>query len=421
MANNILDIIGDLEDKNVYFYFNDKKFVIETADQRCLIDLNSKDLEKIGLLLEHYTKKCKNIFVWDLKNIIVFFYKNFDIKIDFSKKIYDLSIISSYFSIKIEKIISIKNILRITDVLFNTESWSFFERYYEEIYIPLMLDVLPEIEKRFLVDLKNKRKIYCNYQLEGQINGRMKNSKISDDYYLPHNLKPEEKENIRLSSDQDCFLYFDYKHMEVSVLEWLSSDPILKKMISSQDFYESMWIKIANNPPNENQRKLCKRIFLPIIFGQGAKSLSQRIGISEKNASKLIYKLKRTFPIAFNWVNTQHVDSNNFSNDVFFRRRKFDKNELYKLKNFCIQSPSSMICLRKLVKLHTCSKENNYNIVFHVHDGYIISCNKKDIKKIHKIVKNILEEEDEMFPGLILKSSCSFGFNLNKLKNIEEK
>ena len=105
----------------------------------------------------------------------------------------------------------------------------------------------------------------------------------------------------------------------------------------------------------------------------------------------------------------------------FFRRRKFDKNELYKLKNFCIQSPSSMICLRKLVKLHTCSKENNYNIVFHVHDGYIISCNKKDIKKIHKIVKNILEEEDEMFPGLVLKSSCSFGYNLNKLKNIEEK
>jgi hypothetical protein len=79
-----------------------------------------------------------------------------------------------------------------------------------------------------------------------------------------------------------------------------------------------------------------------------------------------------------------------------------------------------MICLRKLVKLHELSKSNNFKIVFHVHDGYIISCDRIKIKKTYNIVKNILEEQDDLFNGLLLKTSCSYGYKLNNLKKYGE-
>ena len=417
MSNSILEIFENPKNNSLYFYLKDDNFVIETNEDKCLINLDSDNLEKIALLLELYSKDFDNLFTWELKNIVVFFKKNFGIDLSFGQKIYDLSIISSYFYIEINRSVRIKDIKKIIELLSNTESWSFFEIYYKEIYIPLISETLPEIESRFLIDIKNKRKIYCHYEVEGQLNGRMSNKKISNDYYLPHNLKEEDKENIRLPSDQDIFLYFDYKHMEVSVLEWLSGDKKLRKAIESEDFYEYVWKSLTNNDPTEEQRKLCKNIFLPIIFGQGSKSLSKKIGLSEKNSSKLIYRIKNAFPVAFTWVNSQEVDSNNYSKDVFYRRRKFDENEYYKLNNFCIQSPSSMICLRKLVKLHELSKSNNFKIVFHVHDGYIISCDRIKIKKTYNIVKNILEEQDDLFNGLLLKTSCSYGYKLNNLKS----
>jgi DNA polymerase I-like protein with 3'-5' exonuclease and polymerase domains len=158
---------------------------------------------------------------------------------------------------------------------------------------------------------------------------------------------------------------------------------------------------------------------LPVIFGQGSYSLSQRLGIGEKTATRLIYNLERSFPVAFAWIKSQAADSNNFATDIFGRRRKFQKDEMYKIKNFCIQSPSNMICLRKLVKLHE-ALSNRAKICFHIHDGYCISCNKKELKSVYDLSKKVLEEEDDLFPNLKLKTSCHYGENLNKLKNIEE-
>ena len=78
-----------------------------------------------------------------------------------------------------------------------------------------------------------------------------------------------------------------------------------------------------------------------------------------------------------------------------------------------------MICLRKLVKLHEIL-DNKAKLCFHIHDGYSISCNKKDLKSIFEISRKTLEEDDDLFPNLKLKTSCHFGENLNNLKNIKE-
>jgi hypothetical protein len=116
-------------------------------------------------------------------------------------------------------------------------------------------------------------------------------------------------------------------------------------------------------------------------------------------------------------VNSQSVDSNNTATDAFGRKRKFEDQKQYKIKNFCIQSPASMICLKKLVRLHEVFA-SKASICFHVHDGYCVLCNKNEVNSVYELGTSVLEEEDPMFPGLDLKTTCKFGHSLNDMQNI---
>lgn len=396
---------------NLIFQANGQKYTV------CLE--NTREIEKIAASLYFFTKN-SNVISWNVKNIISYFKKKASIDVCFNNIVYDLKIILSYFGLSVKKPEKLKDAVDLLNNIKNTKGWKSFEKFYEQIYYPLITKVIPDVENNCLVDINKKQCVYSYYEIEGQSNGRMKNLKVLENSFMPHSMGEIEKENLKLTSDSDVFMYFDYKHMEVSVLEWISKDNNLSKiLLSNDDLYESIWKTLTNLEPTKKQRKICKNIFLPVIFGQKSKSLSVRLDISEKTASTLIYKLGTTFPVAFTWINSQRSDSNNIATDIFGRRRKFEEDELYKIKNFSIQSPSNMICLRKLIRLHEAIK-NHARICFHIHDGYCVSCNKKNMKLVYDISKSVLEDEEDLFPGLRLKTSCQYGDNLNKLKDIKE-
>jgi len=425
----IADILESLRDKEVFFHFDSDfvdwtksdpvKLLIYSNGQKSTIELyNSKDIEDIAASFYFYTKNSK-LISWNVKNFFSFFKKRTSIEVN-SNKIYDLNVLCSYFSLPKKKPSSLKEAIFLIDYIKSTDRWNNFENFYDKIYWPLISKVIPSIETNGLVDYKNKKIVYSYYELEGQANGRMKTLKNLKDCFMPHSLGEKEKESIRLKSDSDFFVSFDFKHMEVSALAWMTKDPELTKIVNSNiDLYKSIWFSLTKQEANKSQRNICKNIFLPVLFGQKAYSLSQRLGISENSAEKLIYKLRQTFPVAFSWVDSQVVDSNNFATDIFGRRRKFES-EFYKIKNFSIQSPSNMICLKKLVELYDSIKDKA-KLCIHVHDGYILSCDKNKLKDVYISAKKALEDKDEMFPGLRLRVSCKFGSSLNNLNNIKEK
>jgi hypothetical protein len=393
---------------NIIFHCKGKKFEVILSDL--------KDIESLAASLFYYTKNSR-LLCWNLKNVLSFFRKKSQIHINFENKVYDLSVLCSYFSLPKKKPSTCKEAFFLFDHIKNTSSWKAFEKFYDEVFNPLISNVIPNIETNPLVDLVDKKFVYSYYEIEGQSNGRMKTSKVFKDCYLPHSMGEKEKNNLRLSSCDDIFLYFDYKHMEVSVLEWITKDQNLSKiLLSGEDLYRSIWQLLIGVEATKEQRKICKNIFLPVIFGQGSNSLSKKLGIDEKIANRLIYKLEKAFPVAFDWVKSQSVDGNYYATDVFGRRRKFQKDELYKIRNFSIQSPSNMICLRKLVKLHN-SLSDKSKVCFHIHDGYAISCNKKYLKVVYDSCKKSLEEDEDLFPNLVLRTSCQFGDNLNNLRS----
>lgn len=409
------DIFIYLDSENTDWTKTNNSLVIQLNSDKYKINFNNKkDIEDLAASFYYYVKDCR-IVCWNLKDIISFFKFQSQINFNFGKIIYDLKVVFSYFGLVTNRPSSSKNAFYALEHLNKTKNWSVFDNFYKDFYYKLINEVVPSIETNPLVDTKIRNFVYSYYEVEGQANGRMKSLRVFKNYFMPHSMGFEEKDRIKLTSDNEYFIYLDYKHMEVSVLSWITKDENLNKMLNSEkDFYELIWEKLTNQQATEEQRKICKNIFLPVVFGQGSASLSKRLDINEKNAKKLIYSLEQSFPVAFAWVKSQAPDSNNFATDVFGRRRKFQNDELYKIRNFCIQSPSNMICLKKLVKLYE-AIDKKAKICFHIHDGYCLSCKSKDYKSIIELCRNILEEDDDLFEGLKLKTSCHFGDNLNKL------
>jgi DNA polymerase-1 len=289
---------------------------------------------------------------------------------------------------------------------------------YSKVYLPLSSSVLPEIENNCLTDNKRKACVYPTYVMEGQANGRLSALKVGRNSYNPHSIGPEEKSNLKPAGYDEAFVCFDYRNMEVNVLQWLSKDSELGDILKTdKDIYKEIWRRMTRIEPTDSHRSICKKIFLPVVFGLGRRTLAGKLGSSEEFAARLIDNFVDTFPVAFDWVKNQSADGNNVATDIFGRRRKFKPEQMYKIRNFVIQSPASMICLRKLVRLHEALSECG-RIAFHIHDGYSLLCKRSEINSVFELGTRVLEDEEDLFPGLRLRTTCQVGSNLGSLEKI---
>jgi hypothetical protein len=428
---SVADVLPQIFGKDIYIYLNkenpdrtkkDLDLIIHFEGKKVVVPLlNEKEVLYLASSLHHFVSSSSIVVSWFAKDIFSYLKSRTGIDLEINNVIYDLSIISSYFGSKNSRPNNLKDAFYIFKKFIREPDWKIYLKYYKQIYYPLLSKVLPNIENNCIIDNNKKICVYPTYVLEGQANGRLKTVKINSHSYNPHSIGVNEKISLRPRDYGDVFVYFDYKNMEVNVLQWLSGDKELLDIINSgKDLYKEIWKKISKQEPTDNHRNICKNIFLPVVFGMGPKKLSEKIRVPEKIASKIIDSLFESFPVAFNWVKSQKPVSNNIATDVFGRKREFDDHERYKIKNFCIQSPASMICLKKLVRLQEVL-ENKYNICFHIHDGYCVICKKNEVEYVSKIGIEVLEEEDNLFPDLKLNVTCNFGHSLNNLQSLKEK
>lgn len=288
---------------------------------------------------------------------------------------------------------------------------------YREVHYPLMKRVIPHLEAVGIV-LKYK-KLYAHYEIEGQINGRLKCDNKFTNGYVPHVIKPEDRPHYRPPECDDIFLYLDYGSYEVRVLQWLSGDEALGEIVESGDeIYEGILRKMTGKAP-QNAKAFGKKLFLPVVFGAGAKAISESLKVSEEIAAKLINILTKTFPKAMAYPNEmQHsIKDDGLLKDKFGRRRVFDLDRKYLARNFCVQSPAATIGLAKLIDLYNALKKANMGTLgFYIHDGYGIFCDKSNSDEVLKVAKDALESENLLFPGLNLKVNCYTGPNLDELE-----
>ena len=341
---------------------------------------------------------------------------------DVRGKVFDLKLLESYLGIDLPCPQTYLEAGGRLSQVFKHPSWKTLQKIYKEVYMPLMLDVLPSMEIAGLNHTELGMRVHPCYEIEGQANGRMRcDPRAFTRGFNPHSLGADEKVALRALTYDKCFLYLDYHHMEVTMLQYLSGDQRLKHILDSgQDIYCGIWEQITTLPCDEKFRKVCKNLFLPVVYGQGIKSVADRAKVSETTAKKLVDRIYSMFGTALSWAKEQqsNLDAQNFVTDYFQRRRKFEEKQ-YRIRNFAVQAPAAIVCLHKLVKLHEALSSEKLrkvaHLILHLHDGYVIMCSEKSWRKVRDRATEVLEADEELYPGLPLTVSCHKGANLNEM------
>lgn len=398
----------------MFIFLSEKRSISYTADE---IKLNSRGLTFYNFLSYGLFNKSRVTFTWDIKQLVSYF--KFHFKIDLvipDSRTYDLKYCSSYIG---KKIVSAPK--SYMEALKTAKAFIFNDKCNKinrQIYVPLSFGVLPTVENKYVI-IKNKS-LYSNYEIEGTVNGRLSTTKPSNDFIVVHSLKPEEKMQLRShhtykdKDTDDMFILFDFKNMEAAFLQWLTKDKALSYALAGNLFYESLVDKKYNNL---DRRKVGKGIFLPVIFGATSKTISEKLKLEIEVVDDVISYLKYQFSDTFKWLEEKQNDlaANSIAIDVLGRERDFTNEPSYKRRNFEVQAPSAMFCLEKLIQLYKLLPEN---ILFHIHDGYVLISPLAKCKDIIHIASEILKSESELFEGLTMDVTCHIGKSLDNLSVI---
>lgn len=365
------------------------------------------------------------LIFWNLKNLISYFKFNLKnkIPINLKAKFLDLRLIENFLGIKQISPNSLVEALRRLGPYTSSNECKFI---HKNIHRPLSLQVVPDMETcNLVIDTSTQKYAYSSYDIEGQTFGRLQSHKAFEKCVLPHNMGEEQKESLKLKRDKDFFVHFDFKHMEVSMLQWLSKDETLQNLIESQeDVYKGIYQIIINKPcDTDDKRELIKSIFLPIMFGMTVpgmiNSLSKKgFELSYQSANTIHDLVKEKFKTAWNYLSNifNSVKTTPIIKDYFGRPRDFSENPLSS-RGFSVQSPSAVFCLEKLISLHEAIGGLG-DLLYSIHDGYVLVANQEKLNTLLGTGMKTLQEPSKLCPGLRLKVSCSLGVRLTHMKQI---
>lgn len=400
----------DFTDKN--FIFNIEIF---SRSKKIVKTITNNDFDIINSILKvTIFKKNKKIITWNIKNYFSYYKNKTGKDLDIECQILDLKILerlSGNYSEKSPN--SFKDAVERFSSIYHSR-WDIINNIYKDVYIPLILKVIPSIENKGVADIEDKSIKHCYYEIEGQENGRLSSFNCLKNCFMPLNLKHEDKQKYRPLDQDELFVLFDYKNMEVSILEYLTKDKSLKDVLDEgDDFYESLYKKIINpNNFDQDKRKKMKMIFLPFVYGAGIKKISESCKIDCSKVEVITNRIKETFPKTFAWLdNFSKNDQNGYYSNSFGKTRKIEQS--YKSINFIVQSTASIFCLDKLIDLHSIYKKS---ICFYVHDAYCLYSNKKELESNMEMIKNILLQDSKFLNNVHLSISCKYGSNLNEMK-----
>lgn len=358
------------------------------------------------------------VIFWNVKNLMSFLKFHLPKAPVINSKIIDLKLIEAFLGTKLSPPNSLSEALRrLNPYVTNEEA----KLIHNKIHKPLALEVVPSMETfRGVIDTNINKFVYPSYEIEGQNFGRFNCHREFDNCITPHNMGDAKKESLKLKGEKDFFIYFDFKHMEVSMLQWLTGDQALKSVMDdNSDLYRGIYnIIFGEICDSDSKREMIKNLFLPIMFGLTPYGLEKEYGVSSRAASQLHGLVKEKFKTAWQFMedNYNNVKSESLTKDCFGRTRSFSEKPL-SVRGFMVQSASAIFCQEKLIELYN-SLKNCGNLIYSIHDGYVLVAKQENLNKVIVSSLKALQSESKMCKGLQLNVSCFIGVRLSQLKQV---
>lgn len=358
------------------------------------------------------TEVIETIVCWNIKSILSYFHAYIPHSQPPAGAIIDLHVIENWHNKNLERPTTLSDaIIRLKDC---GSSWRMI---YNKIHLPLMTKVIPSIEATPLLHVGVKDYVHGFYEIEGQANGRLRCAKKFSKSYLPHTLGPDDRRSLIPAYETFSFLYTDIRHCEVTVLAWLSDDPLLRSLIASgRDLHSEVYKAITgDNCDSDVKRKLSKKLFLPVMYGMGVNGLASAMNLSVDVARELVTRIQKKFPAAIEYLDAAYdkAHAGGVVEDYFGRPRAF-QGDFYKSRNYVVQSVAATACLDRLIRIYNALPRES-KLCFTVHDGYGLVVPKNDINAVSDVVKQIIHDESPLTPGLSLTSESRAGKTLDSL------
>jgi len=296
-------------------------------------------------------------------------------------------------------------------------------KIYKNVFQELICKTVPHMENQGIILDDEATFTYPHYSSRFQDNGRLNSKVISNRNFNPHTLTHEVKTNFVLAEDE-LFISFDFKALELYVLAFLSNDANLNTLLYNTCHpYEQIaqYVLDLNNFKNENYKDLGKKLFLPVVYGISASKLSESLGCSIFEANSYLRKTKTLFSKAFDYVDQQMAQAVNFGHcfDYFKRKKSFASDECYKAMNFSVHSPAAVFCFMKMNEINSLVNKD-FRLLFSVHDCFVFATKKDKLNSSVVQIRDILQKEFSEYRPLRLMVDVKFGENLGFLKNYSE-
>ena len=219
-------------------------------------------------------------------------------------------------------------------------------------------------------------------------------------------------------SAEFCFLDADYSQIELRVLAHISGDEsLIAAFKSNQDIHRMTASQVFHVPFDEVtplQRSNAKAVNFGIIYGKGAFSLGQDLGISRKEAEEYINAYFARYPKIKTFMEDtiKNGTKNGYVSTLWNRRRNMPELQSSNFMqraageraamNMPIQGTAADIIKLTMIKVHRALQEGGYRsrLILQVHDELLIEAYKEEKEAVAKILKENMEHAADLLVPL---------------------
>ena len=306
--------------------------------------------------------------------------------------------------------------------------------------IPLIIDYrqLEKLKTAFLDPLpqfinEKTQRIHTIWKQTGTATGRL-SSEAPNLQNIPS--KGEWGKKIRKAFEAApdfSFLSLDYSQIELRIASHLSLDPKMLAAFQEDKDIHILTASLINNIEEEKvtpaMRQLAKILNFGIIYGMGAKALSETAGISLKEARKFKEEYFHDFSGLKNYLehSLEQAKKLGYVETLFGRKRflpligslgQIGRQEERIAMNMPIQGLAADIIKLSMIKISDFIKSQNLDdevrLILQIHDELILEVKSAIIKEIAPQLKVIMEQVMDW--EVPLKAEITIGKNWGELK-----
>lgn len=220
-----------------------------------------------------------------------------------------------------------------------------------------------------------------------------------------------ELRKVFIPSSKECiFLDADYSQIELRVLAHMTQDEtLIHAFQTGQDIHRLTASQVFNIPFEEvtsQQRSHAKAVNFGIVYGIGAFSLSQDLGISVGEAEEYMSGYFKKYPNIKDYmdITIAQAKKDGFVSTLYGRRRPIPELSSSNFNqrafgqrvamNMPIQGTAADIIKIAMIKVHQCLQEGNFRsrIILQVHDELLLETYKEEAEPVSQLLVTNMEQ-----------------------------